>query len=532
MTKSTTEIGVGSEKTALNCDVLTRRGLLAGAAALGAGISASTLSKPALSASPKKGGTMRIGTSHGQTTDNLDPALLFNGGQWMIAYAVRNTLTQIEAGPSLAPCLAETWEPNQDASRWVFTLRKGVEFHDGKTFTVEDAIASINHHRGEDSESAVKPIADQIKDVRADGANQLVIELKKPNVDFPYSLASANFTICKAADNGIDALSGIGTGGYTLANFEPGVQATLERNPNYWRDDRAHAQTVELLTIADATARNNALLSGAVDVIDEIEFKVVSQLQARSGITVEKTQGPLHYLFSMMSDRDPFKSNDVRLALKYACDREALIAKVLSGHGTIGNDHPIGPTYYYHAALEQRSYDPDRAKHHLRKAGHDTLALNVSAGAAAFGGAVDAATVLQESAKPAGIDITVIREPADGYWTNVYMNKPMFTNYWGGYTRASEMLSTGYVPGAAWNESVFENERFVELLEQSNAELDDDRRRDMLVEMQQLVRDEAGQLIWGFPDNILARNDNVAHDVLASDRPTDGRHIVERWWVA
>ena len=249
----------------------------------------------------------------------------------------------------------------------------------------------------------------------------------------------ANFTICKAADGGIDAVSGIGTGGYVLKEYEPGIGANLERNPNYWRDDRAHAATVEILTIADATARNSVLLSDAVDVIDEIEFKIVDRLKAEEGITVEKTQGPLHYLFSMMSGRDPFKSNDVRLAMKYACNREEMIAKVLSGHGTLANDHPIGPSYFYHdAGLEQRPYDPDKARFHLKKAGLDSLTLDVSAGTAAFGGAVDAATILQESVRPAGIDVTLIREPADGYWTNVYMQKPIFTNYWGGYTRASD----------------------------------------------------------------------------------------------
>jgi len=126
----------------------------------------------------------------------------------------------------------------------------------------------------------------------------------------------------------------------------------------------------------------------------------------------------------------------------------------------------------------------------------------------------------------------VIREPADGYWTNVYMNKPVFTNYWGGYTTASEILSTGYVPDAAWNESVFKNDRFVEVLNQANAELNTDLRREMMAEMQALVRDEAGQLIWSFPDNILANNGKLGHNELASDRPLDGRHIIERWWVA
>jgi len=510
-----------------------RRTFLAGATALGAAGAIGGPARSAKAATPKKGGTLRVGTSHGQTADTLDPATLFNGAQWTAAYAIRNTLTQIEEDAALAPCLATEWEPDSTATKWTFTLRDGVEFHDGKPLAIEDVIASINHHRGDDSNSAVKPIADQITGLKADGKSTLVVELAKPNVDFPYSLASANFTICKALDNGIDATSGVGTGAYILKEYEPGVRTTLERNPNYWRDDRGHAAVFEMLTISDNTARINALLSDEVDIIDDVEFKVVNRLSGKDGITVESTSGPLHYLFSMMSDRDPFQSKDVRLAMKYACDRQSLIDRVLSGHGTIGNDHPIGPSYFYHdAGMEQRPYDPDRAKFHLKQAGLDSLDLSVSAGAAAFSGAVDAATVLKETAAPAGINITVKREPADGYWTDVYMNKPIFTNYWGGYTRASEMLSTGYLPDAAWNESVFKNDRFVEVLTQSNAELDQNMRREMMSELQHLISEEAGQLIWGFPDAILARNNRVGHDKLANDRPLDGRHIAERWWVA
>ncbi|MDU8945920.1 periplasmic substrate-binding domain-containing protein [Ovoidimarina sediminis] len=169
---------------------------------------------------------------------------------------------------------------------------------------------------------------------------------------------------------------------------------------------------------------------------------------------------------------------------------------------------------------------------HLREAGLDALEINLSASNAAYSGAVDAATLVLGTAEPAGIKVNIVREPADGYWSDVYMKKPMFANYWGGFTTASEMFSTGYVPGAAWNESHFVSERFMELLEASNGELDTGLRTEMLHEMQAIVRDEAGQLIWAFPDNILARNDSVAHDELASDRPTDGHHIFERWCSA
>lgn len=511
---------------------MSRRRFLSHSVAAGTAISALGLGIAPAYTRPTRGGTLRMGTIHGQSTDTLDPALLFNGGQWNIAYGVRNTLTQIEAGSALAPCLATEWSPNANATVWTFALRQGVEFHDGKTLDVNDVIASINHHRGEDSKSGAKPIADQIDHVTADGAAHIVITLTRPNVDFPVSLASANFTICKATDTGIDANSGVGTGGYILREWEPGVHAYLERNPNYWRDDRAHFEQIEMITINDSTSRMSALLSNGVDVIDDVEFKLVNQLAAQSGITVEKTQGPLHYLFSMMGNTAPFDDKNVRLALKYAVDREDLIDKILLGNGTVGNDHPIGPSYLHHdPTLEQRTYDPDRAKFHLREAGLDALRINVSASNAAYSGAVDAATLVLGSAAPAGIDVNIVREPADGYWTDVYMQRPMFANYWGGFTTASEMFSTGYVPGAAWNESHFENARFLELLEGSNGELDSTVRAEMLHEMQAIVRDEAGQLIWAFPDNILARNETIGHGELAHDRPTDGHHIFERWWA-
>lgn len=512
---------------------ISRRTFMAQATALGmAGLAASAVSK-AEAATPKRGGHMRIGTLHGQATDVLDPALLFNGAQWMIGYGVRDTLTQIGAGSSLDPCLATEWAPNDNGSTWTFTLRQGVEFHNGKTLTQDDVIASINHHRGEDSESAVKPIADQINDLRKDGSDKIVFELAQPNVDFPYSLASANFTICQQTDDGIDANSGIGTAGYVLKESDPGVRTYVERNPNYWREDRAFADSIELLTISDSTARVSALISGSVDVIDDIDFKVIDLLGKKPGVVVEETSGPLHYLFSMMGDRAPFEDVNVRLAMKYACDRQALIDKVLLGHGSMGNDHPIGPSYFYHDPdLEQHSYDPDKAKYHLKQAGLDSLDLDVSASSAAYGGAVDAALLLKESAKAAGININVVRESVDGFWSEVYMNKPIFTNYWGGYTRASEMLATGYLPDAAWNESQFKSEEFVKILTEANAELDQSKRREMMSALQRIVRDEAGQLIYAFPNNVLARSKKLGHGELANDRPMDGRQIFERWWVA
>ena len=146
-------------------------------------------------------------------------------------------------------------------------------------------------------------------------------------------------------------------------------------------------------------------------VIDRVDLKTADRLGKRPGVRLEETQGTLHYVYSMMCDRAPFDNPDVRLALKHAIDREDLLQKLLYGHGYVGNDHPIGKSNRYYAAdLAQRSYDPDKARFHLKKAGLETLTVPLSVAETAFAGATDGAILYQEQAAKAGITIEVARE--------------------------------------------------------------------------------------------------------------------------
>ena len=84
----------------------------------------------------------------------------------------------------------------------------------------------------------------------------------------------------------------------------------------------------------------------------------------------------------------------------------------------------------------------------------------------------------KEHASKAGIDIEVVREPADGYWSNVWMVKPWSMSYWGGRPTEDWMFSIGYAAGGSWNESFWSNDRFMELLVAARAELNQDKRRE------------------------------------------------------
>lgn len=481
---------------------------------------------------PKRGGRMILASRHGSTTDTTDPGLLTNAMQWYVAFAFSSTLTEILHDGSVGPALAESWD-SDDALTWKFNLRRGVTFHDGRPLTAEDVVASLNHHRREDSSSFVKPIADQMVEVRADGPNAVLITLAQANADLPASLNTPGFTIFPADGEGIDWRSQNGTGGYILRDYEPGVRAYLERNPDYWREDRAFADEVELLTISDPTARINALVSGQVHAVDQVDLKTVSLLQRRPGVVIEEAPGPLHYSFPMRTDTGPFADLNVRRAMKYAIDRQEILDKVLLGHGSIGNDTPIGPSYAYHDAdLEQHIYDPDRAKFHLKEAGLDSLSVDLSTAEAAFSGATDAAVLFSEQARAANIDINVVREPNDGYWDNVWTKEPLCAAYWGGYPTESEMFAIGYAPGGAWNDTYWTDPRFESLRQTAAAELDEDKRRGMYAEMQKILHDDGGALIFAFANYVMARNGSVNHGPLASNNNFDGCRVAERWWVA
>ena len=513
---------------------MTRRDFVQRAMALGATTAlATSMAGRALAATPNKGGTLRLGIGHGSTTDTLDPATYTDLYMQVVGSAAYNYMTEVSNTGELIPELAESWDVSPDAKVWTFKLRKGVEFHNGKTLDSGDVVASINHHLGEDSKSAAKAILEPIAEVKADGKDAVVFTMKTGNADFPFILSDYHIGIMPAKDGKLDPMSGVGCGGYAIENYEPGVRTTLKRNPNYWKKDRAHFDSAEVLVIADVTARTNALTTGEIDAMDRVDLKTAHLLARSKKVRIEETSGTQHYTFAMRTDTAPFSDNNVRMALKHAIDREALVKTILLGHGVVGNDHPIGRSQRYYAAeLPQRPYDPDKAKFYLKQAGLSSLKVDLSAADAAFAGAVDAAVLYKEHAAKAGIEINVVREPNDGYWSNVWLKKPWCAVYWCGRPTEDWMFSTAYAAGVPWNDTYWDNKRFNELLVAARGELDDAKRRTMYHEMQQLVSDDGGVVVPMFANYVMGLSNKVAHDKMGANWSMDGFRAIERWWFA
>ena len=514
---------------------VSRRDFIQFALATGVTVAAAeTMFVEAVRAAPKPGGSFKIALGHGATTDSLDPATYPDQFTGIVGWgSIANSLTVVDYKGDIQLDLAESVEHSDDAKQWMFKLRKGVTFHNGKTVTSNDVVESFRWHMGKDSKSAAKSLLQDVTDIKADGPETTVFTLKSGSADFPYIASDYHIPIMPAKDGGgVDWQSGIRTGPYVLEKFEPGVRATMKRNPNYF--GKTYFDEVEVLSIIDVNARTNALTNGEVHYIDRCDLKTLSLLKRQPGIKIWEGIGYGHYVLPMLTNVAPFDNVDVRTALKYAVDRQDILKKVFLGHGKVGNDDPIAPGIKYAIDPTPKfTYDPEKAKFHLKKAGLSNLKVDLSAADTAFSGAVDAAVLYQEHAKAAGIDINVVREPNDGYWDNVWMKKPWCASYWQGRPTIDWMFATAYAADAAWNDTFWKNPRFNELLIQARSETDTKKRAVMYSEMQELLHNDGGVLVLMFNSYVSAYSNKLGHDQhVAANWDDDGMKITSRWWFA
>ncbi|MEM1384768.1 MAG: ABC transporter substrate-binding protein, partial [Pseudomonadota bacterium] len=358
-------------QTELAQGTLSRRNFIAFALASGATMATATMMADKAKAATT-GGTLRIGASGGNTVDNFDGATHADFFMQLMGMGVIfDCLTEVAPDGSLRGELAESWEASADAATWTFRLREA-EFHNGKSFGADDVIESLVHHSGEDSKSAAKPLVSPISEMKKLDDRTVRITLAQGNADFPYLMSDYHLLMYPAGMKDEAIAKGIGTGGYVLEDFDPGVRGLAKKNPNDYRSDRVMFDSLEVIGINDSASRINALVTGEVDVINKIEPKAVRLLARNNNIFISEVTGNQHYTFPMHTTVAPFDNNDVRMAIKFGINRAEMVQKILSGHGAVGNDHPIGPAnQFFYSDLEQREFDPDRAKFHLKQAGLD-----------------------------------------------------------------------------------------------------------------------------------------------------------------
>jgi peptide/nickel transport system substrate-binding protein len=505
---------------------ISRRRALAGAAAFGlVGALGAGAAAGAAPEAPRKGGLLRLGLAGGGPADGLDPGAAVDSVMIVVGRGLYDGLVELGADGRPAPELASAWEARPGAAEWVFTLRKGVRFSNGQEFSADDAIHSLNLRRG-DGAAAAGRLLRAVREIRKLDRRQIAVTLDGPDADFPATLTDHRLPM--VPDGFTDWQKPVGTGAFVLDRFEPGQRIALKRAGDYWKDGRGHLDAAEITVIGEWSERLDALLSGQVDVINRVDPRAAGLLAKAARTELVRAPGGWHAALAMQVDRPPFDNLDLRLALKYAVDRDQMLKSLFSGYGAVGNDHPIPQNDpFFNKDLPPRKRDPDRAAYHLRRSGLDP-ALVLQASDAAFPGAVELAQLAQASAARAGLRIELRKEPVEGFFDQVWRKGAFVASCWPGRAAATHMLAEVYGAGAPLDETHWSNDRFQSLLAEASAETDEAKRRGPIFEMQSLLRDDGGAVIPVFRDWLDAHHDSVGGHTPHGGFELDNGAILEK----
>jgi len=480
----------------------------------------------AIAQTPKKGGSVRMASNLHGPDDQLDPPLFTSTIDYTRGRATYNSLVQHANDLTPQPELAETIEPNADATEWTLKLRKGVEWHDGTPFTADDVIYSMNRHMGEDSTSVIKSVLASIQEWKKVDSHEVKVVLNTQNADLPTLLGLFQTKIVKNGTTG----DGIGTGPYTMESFEPGVKSVHKRNENYWREG-ANLDAIEITAITDEVARVNALIAGDMQMVTQIDPKAFRQVEAAENVTLLSTPAALQMGICVLKNAEPGSNDDFVKGMQYIQDRERIVKKILKGKGSVGNDTPISSAHGvdFCSELPQREFDLDKAKFHFEKSGVKSAELFV---APVTSGVPDMCLLAQANAAKIGFDLQLKKVPTDGYWGAVWMNEPLNVVTWNMRPTAQSQMAIQFGPGAAWNDTYWNNDRMGELLSSVLGELDPAKRHAMMCEMQTLIHEGSGMVIPAF-SNI---NDGIANNIMGMPTVPLGQLGGNEWpefiWLA
>jgi peptide/nickel transport system substrate-binding protein len=411
--------------------VISRRELVKG---VGAAAGALALGAPgrALTAAAQgsSGGVLRIAFSDALTLDTLNPALqqqtFFMPPPQGTLY---ESLVRLDNDFQPHPHLAESWEPNDDASTWVFKLRLGVEFHDGSPLTAQDVVWSLRSAMDPQSGSNLYA---QLKDllkpekITAEDDTTVRFDLEAPFVFFPNPLGTRNSRIFKNGYRTEDFASNpIGTGPFKYQSFVPGESFSSVRFENYWQEGKPLLDEIQIKNIPEAASKLEALLTGDVDLIDNIEYASSRVLEG----AYEPLVLPDAAWHAMICDLriEPFTDPRVVMAMKLALDRQQVVDVVYAGFASLAADSTIPVSDpYFPDDLQPRARDLEAARELLAEAGYpDGLEIPHPL-ITVFGfGTNNLAAVLKEQLAEAGITIS-IQEGGPTFWDTVWQKEPFY----------------------------------------------------------------------------------------------------------
>jgi peptide/nickel transport system substrate-binding protein len=367
---------------------------------------------------PVSGGTVTVGMP--VPAGLIDPLTIADTGGVCMLSQTGEYLAVSDAELNLQPVLAESWRPNADGSVWTFKLRTGVRFHDGRTMTAADVVATMDRladpANGSVALSAFAGALSKGGTVALD-AHTVEFRLDAPNGSFPYLVSSDNYNavILPREYSGNYEKSFVGTGPFRLERFTPKARATFVRNEEYW-GAKAQPDRCIFSFYDSIQAQVLAMSGGQLDVLLHVPVQGSQALLADPRFKILALKSSAHEQIHMRCDQGPFADKRVRRAIALCLNRRNLVSGMFRGLATVGNDSPFAPVYAAtDPGVAQREQNFTEARALLAAAGVPN-GFKATLTTERFQELPDYAVVVQNATKKIGVDLTLNVEDQGAFY--------------------------------------------------------------------------------------------------------------------
>lgn len=445
---------------------------------------------------PRRGGKLRaaFAGSSGESTNVLQATA--SAIDYVRARLIWDTIGEID-GSTTTWRLAESVEPNADATRWTVRVRDGVTFSNGRKLTAQDMLFSLRALASNPTtQSGVLGGLDPAKSTVRD-ARTLELQLKGPDGFFDLVLAQSMFVV---PDGTKDFAHAPGSGPFVLKSWTGGSSSLLAARKDYWGSANGgpYLDEIELFSVSDAGARLNGVKAGQFDYAGGLTLAAARAEGANAALRILTAPKELwsDLAFTMNLGLAPFSKPEAVQALRLAIDRDAMVRTVTLGYGEVADDALGRHQAWYDSSLPPRPHDPDQARKLLSSAGLDGTTFSVRTSDYEYG-TLESATAFVQQAHAAGMSVAVDKIPAKDYYTDIktLLRTPLQTNLYHAQPLPLQ-LSLYYGSKASYPFTGPSNATLDGLLTAMHAAVGDTKRTSAVHDVQHYLYDHGGDAVF------------------------------------
>jgi ABC-type transport system substrate-binding protein len=452
---------------------------------------------------------------------NLDPRIGTDAVSQRLDSLLFSSLVELDAQRIPRGDLAEKWE-TPDPLTYVFHLRGGVKFHDGRTLTSADVKYTFDSILDRTVTSPKRGSLALIRSVDAPDAASVIFHLQEPYAGFLWEIARPAIGIVPAG-SGADFSSRLtGTGPFRFVSEEQDDNVVIERNDSYF-GGAPKISRVRFRVVPEAIVRALELRKGSADVeMNSLTPDMIPVLRGQPTMDVTDTPGTNYQYLTFNFDDPILVKREVRQALAYATNREEIIRYLYRGEAHLADGPLPKSSWAFEPGIRRYDYDPQQAEHLLDAAGFPRqpaaggMRVKLTLKTTTEESSRLLAAVLQEQWRKVGVDLEVRPLEFATLFSDMARGSfDIFTLRWIGANNDPDtffdyVFDSRKTPPAGANRGHYRNPEIDTLLDRARVETDQEKRRELFSKVQKIIAEDLPYVSLWFMDNVSVHRKRIS----------------------